>query len=468
MSEYNVPDKYFFRLHHPRPRFKNDIENVLVFIANEVTRIGQKPVNEFIREFNAAIRRFPGNLHKKEKTINNWRTEIDALFCFVEADGYELKPSRRAVELASNQDLVKFFKLFCYHFQYPGGFLKPHMNLEFLQNRIDFRPALYILQMMDYAEKQDGVRAGIKKAEATHCIFNDLRVTRDGRSVEDTWALIVNNRKDDVEYDWTGDVVRYAGDILDYMTQANLLVRRPDGRYYINHVEDIAIQRFINPTDDLFDYYTDLPAPENILLRDVKKLEAKWIDYFNTEREDSFFDTDIIALMTDTSEEYYKVKDLIDLDKLIAEGALSTTGGIGSVGESLILNHEKKRISIEGRPDLEYLIRLIPAMYAVGYDINSREVDERHKHIEVKTTASSTPVNFLKFHLTPNEWTAAESHEDRYFVYRLMVTKQATKLFVIQDPVGEYKRGNLSASPRNGMDINFNPNKCGEEIELIL
>ena len=30
MAEYRIPDEYFFRLHHVRPRFKGDIENVLI------------------------------------------------------------------------------------------------------------------------------------------------------------------------------------------------------------------------------------------------------------------------------------------------------------------------------------------------------------------------------------------------------------------------------------------------------
>lgn len=468
MTLYQVPDEYYFRLHHPRPRFKTDIENVLIYIATEITAIGKKAKSEFVRDLNSAIRRYPGNLKRTKKTIDNWRTEIDALFCFVEEEGYYLKPSNRAQELATTQDLVKFFKLFCYHFQYPGGFVKPHVNLEYLRAGVNFHPASYILKMLDYAEREFEVRAGITKSEATHCMFNDTRVTRSGRPVEETWELIINNRRNENEYDWTGDVVRYAGDILDYLTQANLLVKRPNGKYYINHNEDIAIQRFINPIEDLFDYYSYLSDPESIELSEVKEIETKWVRYFNTKRDDSFFDTDIIALMSDTSEEYRALKYSIDLDQLIAENDLSTTGAIGSVGESLVLNHEKNRIHNEGRPDLKHLIKLIPTTFAVGYDINSREIDERHRHIEVKTTASSTPVNFYRFHLTPNEWTAAETSSDRYYVYRLMISKEGTKLFVIQDPVGEYKTGNLSASPRDGMDIFFDPDKCGKEVKLIL
>lgn len=468
MPLYQIPTQYYFRLHHPRPRFKSDIEQVLIFIASEITAIGRKKKADFIKDFNAAIRRYPGNLSKKQKTIDNWRTEIDALFCFIKDQGNELEPSNRAIELSTHQDLVKFFKLFCYHFQYPGGFIKPEKNLEMLKQNIDFRPASYILQMLDEVEKKDGVRAGITKAEATHCIFNDLQVTRDKRAANDTWQLIKINRKRNFEYDWDGDITRYAGDVLDYMVQANLLRKRPDGKYYINHLEDLAIQRFLNPTDE-FNYYKKLPHIQNVTLDDVKRLEVEWVDYFNTTKDEGFFNTDILALLTDTTEEYEKLKTvIIDIDKLIDDADLSTTSGIGTLGESLILNHEKKRITSEGRQDLEHLIKFIPTALAIGYDINSREFDARHRFIEVKTTASSTPVDFRRFHLTTNEWAAAETSGERYFVYRLMVTKGNVKLLQIQDPVGEYKKGNLSAVPRDGMDIIFDPSRCGVEVELLM
>ncbi|WP_442598620.1 protein NO VEIN domain-containing protein [Neobacillus sp. D3-1R] len=466
MTLYSVPSQYFFRLHHPRPRFKNDIENVLIYFATEITAIGRKPIRDFVLDLDFAIKKYPGNLTKSQKTINNWRTEIDALFCFIELEGRFLKPSHRAIELANNQDLVKFFKLFCYHFQYPGGFLKQHVNLEYLRNGINFRPCSYILKMLSEVEEHEGVRAGISKSEATHCIFNDLRVTRDGRPEKDTWKLIKENRDNGMEYDWTGDVIRYAGDILDYMVQANLLVRHASHKYYINRVESIAIRRFINPTNDLFNYYDEISDVSTLTLREVKELDAEWVTYFNTQRDEGFFDTDILALVAESASQYRELKSLIDLDRVIAEGGLSTTGSIGSIGESLILNHEKKRIVQEGRPDLEHLIKLIPTQYAIGYDINSREIDETHRNIEVKTTSSATPLSFMRFHLTPNEWSAAESNKERYYVYRLMVTKGAVKLITIQDPVGNYKLGNLSATPRNGMDIIFDPNRCGKEETL--
>ena len=64
-----------------------------------------------------------------------------------------------------------------------------------------------------------------------HCVFNDLRCTRDNEDVALTWARIRENRKNNVSYDQTGDVIRYAGDIVDYMEIANLLITY-DSRTY--------------------------------------------------------------------------------------------------------------------------------------------------------------------------------------------------------------------------------------------
>ena len=217
MSEYKIPEEYYFRIHHVRPRFKGDIENVLIYVAEELTRVGEKPTDEFVNLVNDALYQYPGNAHRELKTINNWRTEISALFGFIEHTDTTDKPGRRAIELANNQDLVESFKIFLYNFQYPGAHIKPKNVLEQIEAGVRFKPAQYILQLLRFANKDGGNSVGITKFEACHCIFNDLRVTRDNEGVEATWKRINDNRKNKMEYDQTGDVVRYAGDIIDYM-----------------------------------------------------------------------------------------------------------------------------------------------------------------------------------------------------------------------------------------------------------
>ena len=52
---YAVPDEYFFRIHHVRPRFKNDVESVLLYVAQECTRLSDLPVQDYAELLNRAI-----------------------------------------------------------------------------------------------------------------------------------------------------------------------------------------------------------------------------------------------------------------------------------------------------------------------------------------------------------------------------------------------------------------------------
>ena len=88
--------------------------------------------------------------------------------------------------MAANEDLVECFKVFLYNFQYPGAHIKPKNVLEQIENGIHFKPAQYILKMLKFANREGGNSVGITKYEACHCIFNDLRVTRDNEGVEKT------------------------------------------------------------------------------------------------------------------------------------------------------------------------------------------------------------------------------------------------------------------------------------------
>ena len=294
MSEYKIPDEYYFRIHHVRPRFKGDIENVLIYVAEELTRVGEKPVKEFVEDVNAALYRYPGNAHRELKTINNWRTEISALFGFIEHTGNTDKPGRRALELAQNQDLVESFKIFLYNFQYPGAHIKPKYIVEQIEKGVHFKPAQYILQVLRYANKDGGNSIGITKFEACHCIFNDLRVTRDNEGAEATWERIKKNRRNKLEYDQTGDVIRYAGDIIDYMEIANLLRTYDSRTYYLNTLEEETIIKFCESTE-WFSEYDTMIKNHSGNIEAVKECTKGWFSFVNRNIEGTDFSTDILA-----------------------------------------------------------------------------------------------------------------------------------------------------------------------------
>lgn len=464
---YRVPEEYYFRIHHVRPRFKGDIENVLLFVASEIAKIPSQPEKDFAYELNNAIRRYPGNAIRKSKTINNWRTEISSLFGFYITAGGMTKPGKRALELAENEDLVEAFKIFLYSFQYPGAHIKSHEVLKQIENGVRFKPAQYILKVMQAAEKDTNGRVGLSKGEICHCIFNDLRCTAALETPEETWKRIKHNRDLCTEYDMTGDVIRYAGDIVDYMEIANLLVSHDGRMYYMNTLENEVILKFINSAE-WFSGYDAMIQRKSGTLEAVKACYEDWYNYVNRDINATDFKTDILAFIAADTDEYDELlRNRDEVYNLLLDDEQVRTKDIGDIGESLVHSHECQRIKIGGRADLIHLIKRIPTQLAVGYDIQSVELDERKRYIEVKTTISSKPLHFNKIHLTPNEWNTAESVKDRYFIYRLMISKAEKKLFILQDPVGLYKKDVLSMIPKDGAEITFDTKTAGNFEELL-
>lgn len=466
---YEVPDKYYFRIHHIRPRFKNDVENVLIYMSLEISKVSRSRQTEFMEMVFDAIRRYPGNATKTPKTIDNWRTEISALFGLIGFDVNldECWPSAMSNNLAVNQDLVQFFKYFLYYFQYPGGHLKPHETLRYINAGVKFKPAKYILSLLVRAEENTGRRFGITKAEFTHCVFNDLRVTKDNRPADEVVDLIISNRKSGIKYDWTGDVIRYAGDILDYMTIADLLVLHGN-KYYLNWDQKESIAAFLE-SELYFAKYDPLYEKAGLVLEDVNVLQDDWFHYVNQKIDAAIFKTDLFKYLGIDESVYSQLPEtpLADFLKELEIKGEVTSKEIGDIGEFLVHGHECMRLKIAGKSKLIHIVKRIPSAFAVGCDVISTELDGKKRFIEVKTTISRKGISFANFHMTNNEWNTAESVGERYFVYRLMVSKEGAKLFVIQDPVEKYKSNNLQMSPEDGVGITFSE-ETGKWEKLLI
>lgn len=472
---YETPQEYFFRLHHIRPRFKNDVENVLFYMATEIAKLKPEEHEAFKQKLNTTIKLYPGNASKELKTINNWRTEISSLFGLTEYDGDISKPGRMALLLSESQDLIEFFRYFLFYFQYPGGHLKPHETLECIKAGIRFKPAKYLMQVMLEGKKLIGEseKFGLTKAEATHCIFNDLRVTRDTRSPKETAELILANRNSKIEYDSAGDVIRYAGDVLDYMELADLVKLRPNYQYYLNTVNLETIQAFIND-GSYFAPYQPLYAKNDLSLVDVVSTQHDWFHYVNNKLDSSIFEANVLSIIEEASETTEDkevsmfIKEVLMKVQMIREGEEIKTKEVGDVGEAIVIQHEKTRMVSLKREDLLHLIKKIPETFAVGYDISSYEgVGDIRRYIEVKTSISRGKLATRNFHMTPSEWSAANSLKKTYFVYRLMISSKDVNLFLIQDPVGQYKSDTLDMVPRDGADIRYS-DKSGYWEKLLV
>jgi len=467
---YKIKPEYYFRLHQVRPRFKNDIENVILYVANEISKLDSGPSNIFNKKLFKSIRLFPGNATKTDKTIDNWRTEISALFGLViESSEKNLcTPGDIALKLADNEDLVEFFKYFLFYFQYPGGHIKTHKLKSVIENGIRFKPVKYILKVLEAGEKVTGGRFHIDKAEATHFIYNDLRVTRDNCEPLEVVERIIHNRQNSVELDLQGDVIRYAGDILDYMVIADLLTMHSTN-FYINWNIRETITSFLD-SKIWFDGYEEF-YNKSFDVKELIEKETDWFLFVNSDLNKELFKTDVLDYLGIERDDYESLiqNAITDLKVKAGDGsAFKNTKQIGDLGEHLIIGHESMRMKLAGKDDLIHLIKKIPTHLGVGYDIQSVEVDKQKRYIEVKTTISNKPINFRQFHLTPNEWNVAGTLENHYFVYRLMISKIENKLFLIKNPVGKYKKDLLKISlKKEGPDIIFNQNS-GEYKELLI
>ena len=64
---YITPIQYCLKIHHIRPRFKNNVENVLIYMATEISKLDRQSKTDFDLLVEEAIKKFPGNAIKRKK-----------------------------------------------------------------------------------------------------------------------------------------------------------------------------------------------------------------------------------------------------------------------------------------------------------------------------------------------------------------------------------------------------------------
>lgn len=484
---YSIPEKDYLRLHFVRPRFKNNIENVLLYMANECCKIEPCSCGDYASRINRAIKLFPGNIDLTKKTIDNWRTEISALCAFYNEDksSDRTETSKLSIFLNEQQDLTQFFRFVMSSFQFPGGHIKPSDNIELIKHGVRFKPTKFILQVLmegNILLSNSGVQKdmSISAEETTYCILNDLRVTTGKRSPKVVAQTILNNRSKKLAYynkndkriynskgtpRTKGDVTRYAGDILDYMEIASLLAKRIGG-YYSMKSDALSIVNAIVEDNSFFDGYEPFYNDDELKPAMLVKAETRWFEYVNSIVDADKFKSDISSILNKNELEVIVDERIATLIK----SENTTTKEIGNIGENIVYSHEKQRLKLAGYDNFLHLIAIVdtPA-YHPGYDIDSLEGDGTlcHRYIEVKTTISRQKINLYNFHMSPNEWAVAETNREHYYVYRLMLSAESKILYILRNPVALYKTDVINAIPRNGMEISFDSAKFNREALLV-
>lgn len=109
---------------------------------------------------------------------------------------------------------------------------------------------------------------------------------------------------------------------------------------------------------------------------------------------------------------------------------------IGSKGENLILDIEKKRLKEAGKHELADKVKRVSIDDdSLGYDILSFEVNGEEKYIEVKTTSTSN--NHVRFYVSLNEYSIGKN-KDNYFIYFVeKINSKSPKVTIIKNPIDE-------------------------------
>ena len=295
-----------------------------------------------------------------------------------------------------------------------------------------------------------------------------MRCTRDKEPVLKVWNRIKDNRESKMVYDTKGDVIRYAKDILDYMVIASLLSVQ-GGRYKINSIEEQAINEFLQ-SDTVFDGYAQFIGKSSTRIEEIREYRSAWFEYVNRDLVDIDFRTNFNLYIPSDIDFTEENSDIIGhLTEHIEYSEKISTAIVGSSGEAIVINHEKQKLRENGQEQLLHLVNFIPTQFGVGYDVQSFECDdsELRKYIEVKTTVSNTSITFNSFHITLNEWRTAKSVRDRYYIYRLQISKHSKKLFIIKNLYDLVKNEKMLLIERkDGYDVRFS-SSVGFEENLI-
>ncbi len=459
---YVVPDPYFFRLHHARPRFKNDVESVLLFMCQRISNLEPQASGDFAHSLFQLIQSYPGNMQKADKTIHNWRTEISALFGLVASKKGVSEAGFYAQLLAKNEDLIEFFRYFLLTFQYPGGHIKPNRVAQQIQAGVRFHPAKFIIDLFLAGQKlvEENRQFSLSSAELTALAFNDLRVTALKQYGPEVIAQkIIDNRRQGIDYDQTGDIVRYAQDILDYMVLGDILSKRPNTNSYYLKPQGLEAAMMISQRAPQFQGYEKFYTQHAIDTRDISDVEEQWLRFVNEDRLSEAFAGDILSILETDDEQFnVKVEELVESLRIAMVG---DARDIGRAGESVAIGHEVNRLTSLNRVELAKKVRKIPDHLGVGYDLLSfegkreSEFGELNRYIEVKTTRSKSRLVNNSFTLTPNEWNAARSHGDTYFVYRIIISEGDLRMFVIRNPYEQERLGTIQMTPRSGAEISY-------------
>ena len=428
---YNEANQY--RCSIIRGKAQKDTENYIKAYAAIIDKHCPCDRATFITNFNADLSAMLGGT-PTQKTIKNHRTEICGKLygMYYEDSNGIIHEADRVTKYLLDSDMPAFFKDICYSFQFPNGSQRMDTVKEKIANNLKIRPLSFVLKFLQLASKQ---HVTITKKIIGYYVLNSLDVMQGKAEPKEVLNVVKRDSKKGmiqrISIPGKADsyVYQHINEQLNLLELANLIRYvgpKNNKEIVLNPIEKNAIKIIADayktpPTFDMYIYDFKKSAER-------KKMYLEWgLYYSRLSPYAASFATSVAALKWNHST--VKTKKVT-----------TSTTDIGSEGEAIAMDYEKARVR-KYNPLLEKEVEYRAKTRGIGYDIKSVKAisgpgDNDEIHIEVKTSKSIYPTTSTfsdSFNMTINEWKDADNTKDKYFIYRVYITKTDDYIYVIDN-----------------------------------
>ena len=233
------------------------------------------------------------------------------------------------------------------------------------------------------------------------------------------------------------------------------------GKDEINRLLEIESQGFstyVSPIINLANYYAHGTRPEIVgqmtdLIQEFQGRSLteweKWYGDVSDDEIEAFSSIGPVSKKLEAELPKAAFKEQVAIFGV--QPLVSEKNNIGYLGEHIVLKYEQDVIA-QIRPDKLGLIKIVSNDTELGYDIQSLEPNNINikKMIEVKTTKRTFPPEsdvLTFFPMSSNEWVTAKNHKEKYYIYRVFITNEDPKIYIIKNPAQKYQRGLIMLEP---------------------
>ena len=436
-----------FRCAIIRGKAQAELDNLLPYYASIISEICPTSKENFDEFFNQKLATLLGEETTK-KTLDNHRTEIAGkLFGMYYIDAEKVVHiSERTLKLSEDNDQPAFFKDLCLKMQFPSGMNANYTVFDQIDHQINIRQLCFLIAVLKLCNdleiflnvKQIGYYVLNSKSVLTRQATPEEVVTQIQIDLaSDIYREIPNPNNKASSY-----LYQHIKEQLTILQLANIITL--SSTFYLinlNEIEFIDFMANLAITPPIFDFYSfeNLDQTEN-----YKALQVEW-DFFISRISDirpELLNSNVSEILTSG------LSHIPNIDQSITRN-FANTKDLGDAGEAFVFEYEKNLL----KPySLEHKVQNKAHLRGIGFDIESFSYEDTlEKYIEVKATRRTTPMpeNFAEdiINVTKNEWIAAEQHQDKFYVYRVIFHNSGVQLFRIQNPFKHYSDGTISAIP---------------------